>query len=608
MPGFISALSGSRFFYPAFLWFLILLSFSSVADFDYLSFDEDQVILRNPLITAPFGFEGLVDIFTSLATNQYSPLSVLSFWVEYNLFGFNSSISHLINLLLHLACATVVYLLAVAITGHRPLAWLVAAGWSLHPIQVETVAWVLERRNLLHSLFYFASMLAYIGFRRTGNRKNMWLALSLMLLSGLAKTLAFMQPLSWLMLDMLERRAITRELLKEKLPALLLALVLFLTTFLAAQQEFHPGDKSSLNFRAAAGSVVFYSMKAFLPTGLSATYELNRLDPGTEGISLTAVLSLFLLFAAAGLCNRVAAAGILFFLVHLAPMSGLVRVGYNFYAALHFMYVPLLGLIVATAALAVQAAGRYIRMTAVFRSAAFLLVFLLAATSFQHTQFWKNTGTLFEHSLQIDPLNRFARNQLAIFYEEAGRYDEAAGHFKKLIDEYPAFFGGYYGLARIYSIQGHVDKALEMFKQAVRLNVGRSDILNDFGRLLIRLKKYREAEEAFSQSLELEPGRTGLLLRAETRRSCGDYPGATADLTMLIYNQPGNLSYRLARIETLCESGNWPAVFLDLHSLLRVVAQLSPCPEDDFASIARHFAGRWHLLLPYSSVVASFLG
>ncbi len=282
-----------------------------------------------------------------------------------------------------------------------------------------------------------------------------------------------------------------------------------------------------------------------------------------------------------------------------------VKLLYNFYAALHFMYVPLFGLIGAAVALAAQA-GRSIGRAAAFKAAGFLLVFMLAALSCQHSQVWKNTGTLFEHSLQIDSLNRFARNQLAIFYEEAGRHDEAAGHFKRLIDEYPAFFGGYYGLARIYSAQGHVDKALEMFKQAVRLNIDRSDILNDFGRLLLRLRRYREAEETFSQSLELEPGRTALLLRADARRSQGNYPGATADLTMLICNQPGNLAYRLARIEALCEAGNWPAVFLDLQSLLRVVTQLSSCPEDDIAFIAKHFADRWHLLLPYSSVAASF--
>lgn len=607
MSGFISALAGSRFFYPGFLWLLILLTFWSVAGFEYLSFDEDQVILKNPLITAPLGFEGLVDIFTSLATNQYSPLSVLSFWVEYNLFGFNSSISHLINLLLHLICATAVYLLAAEIIGQKSVAWLVAAGWALHPIQVETVAWVLERRNLLHGLFYFASMFAYIRFRRTGRRRDMWLAVAAMLFSGLAKTLAFMQPLSWLMLDLLDKRPVSRELLKEKLPALLLALVLFLTTFLAAQQEFQPTDKSSLNFRAAAGSVVLYSEKTFFPAELSATYELNRLNPGTEGISLAVVLLFFLLFAVAGWCNRAAAAGILFFFVHLAPMSGLVRVGYNFYAALHFMYVPLLGLIAATVALAAKA-GHSIRATAVFQYAGFLLVLLLAALSFQHSQIWKNTGTLFEHSLQLDPVNRFARNQLAVFYETAGRNDEASGHFKKLIDEYPDFFGGYYGLARIYAVQGQTDKALEMFTQAVRLNDGRGGILNDYGRLLLRLRRYREAEEAFLKSLELEPGRTALLLRAEARRSRGNYPGAIADLTMLVYNQPGNLSYRLARIETLFEAGNWPAVFLDLHLLLLSVASLSPCPEDDFAFIAEHFAGRWHLLLPYSSVFTFVFG
>ncbi len=559
-----------RYVLPLLLMFLVLTVFSSLRCAEYLRFDEDRVILGNPLIKAPLGFSGLVDIFTSLATNQYSPLSVLSFWLEYNLAGFNSSLSHLINLLLHVCCTLIIYASIASING-RNVAWLVAALWAVHPVQVETVAWVLERRNLLHAVFYFASLLVYLRYIKSGRRFDLGLALLFMILSGLAKTLAFLLPGGWLLLDWAMNREMSWHLIREKSAALLLAVALLLTTFAAADSGIQPGASSGLNLKAGAGGVAFYFGKALFPAGLSATYEQNAQNAGSDAYGLPLLLAAFVSMLLIAVANRVAAAGILFFLLQILPMSGLVRVGYNFYAGLHFLYIPLLGLIVALMAaidhfVCVRLSRRFLE------NAGLVVVLLLSVMSYGYCQVWMNTGTLFEHSLLLDPANRFARNQLAIYYEDQGRLTEAEAHFRELIRVYPDFFGGYYGVARIFAVQNRSADALAMFERAAMLNIDRGDIPRDHGCLLMRLRRFRAAEDEFTRSLLNEPGRHSLMLRAEARRRQGDYTGASNDLVLLAQSAPANLAAQSALMLVLAEGGRWLAA---VEILLRLLPQLA---------------------------------
>ncbi len=593
--------SGWRRILPLFLVILMLAVFSSLVQAEYLMFDEDQVILRNPLIMAPIGFSGLVDIFTSLATNQYSPLSVLSFWLEYNLVGFNSSFSHLINLLLHVCCAITIYALMTSFSS-QIVAWLIAALWAVHPVQVETVAWVLERRNLLHAMFYFASLLVYLRYIKSGRRFDIGLALLFMLLSGLAKTLAFMVPAGWFLLDWVMNREISWHLIREKTAALLLAVALLLTTFVAADSGIQPGASSGLNLKAGAGGVAFYFAKAVIPAGLSATYELNSRNAGPDGYNLLLLLAAFVSMLIIASVNRFAAAGILLFLLQIAPMSGLVRVGYNFYAGLHFLYIPLLGLVVAV----VAAIGHFARAgfsRRCLESSGLVVVLLLSILSYQYCQVWMNTGTLFEHSLLLDPANRFARNQLAIYYEERNQLVEAEAHFRELMKIYPDFFGGYYGIARIFALQNRSEEALDMFERAANLNIDRGDIPRDHGRLLMSLRRFRAAEDEFTRSLQYEPGRRSLMLRAEARRRQGDYTGAINDLDLLARSAPGNLAGQIELMRVLVEGGRWlPA----LEIVLRLLPQVAADPRsaaDWAAGISEPVCLQ---LMPYRSLFAFY--
>jgi hypothetical protein len=187
-------LSERRYQIPA-LFLVCLITYSSVFVADYVHFDEHVEILDNHLITAPFSAASLWKILVSFEANQYTPLSLISFWVEYNLAGFNSTLSHLLGFVLHFLCVLLVYDLSRELLNDAAKAVMAAAIWAVHPLQVETVAWVLERRNILFGLFYLASLSAYCRFIKSRKSGLLLMACVFMHVSGLAKTIEFMLPL-----------------------------------------------------------------------------------------------------------------------------------------------------------------------------------------------------------------------------------------------------------------------------------------------------------------------------------------------------------------------------------------------------------------------------
>ena len=553
------------------LWLLLIVAYAPVINADYLLYDENIEILGNPLIKAPLSLVALKDIFTAFSANQFTPLSTLSFWVEYNIFGFNSSVSHLVNLLLHLAAASMVFLLLRSLTQRPLFSLVIAALWAVHPMQVETVAWVLERRNLLYGVFYFASLHAYVNYQTTGSRKDLALATLFVALSGLAKALAFLLPVCWLMLDWVKRRRLSARLLLEKTGGFCVAAALFAVLLFAASDEIANSGPEINNYQVASYGMSLYIARTLLPVNLSAACDINNATAGrlAAGPYYLLLLIAFAIYISSK--NRMVAFAMLFYFLHILPLSGLIRVGYQFYAAWHFMYVPLLGVLVAL----VTTVDDCILNTGKGKLAVPLslaLILLLAVISFNHSSVWQNSQTLFENCLKIDPENRFARNQLALHFFIQDRFAEAATHYEEIIRLYPTFYGGYHGLGRVKMAFSQAVAAEKLFDQAVYYNVGRSDVLNDRGYLRLFLKKFRGAEEDFSESLACEDDADVRYLRAGSRRRQGEYTGAIDDMLLIIAAQPDNFSARASLFEIFVESGRYLAA---LEPLLAMVGEIS---------------------------------
>jgi len=272
------------------LWLLVIVTFASVITAEYVLYDETIDILGSDMIKAPLSFASFKAIFSTFTSNQFTPLSVLSFWLEYNIFGFNSSVSHLVSLLLHLACVTMVFWLLKAMTQRPLFSWVITAVWALHPMQVETVAWVLERRNLLYGFFYFASLHSYVNYQNSRSRKSLALATVCLVLAGLSKALAFILPLSWLMLDWLKSRSFSLQLFKEKAAGFVLSAIFFALAFFAAHGEIASDAQGFLNWSMACYNISFYAIKTLLPFNLLPAYESTGLSraflPPARSISL----------------------------------------------------------------------------------------------------------------------------------------------------------------------------------------------------------------------------------------------------------------------------------------------------------------------------------
>jgi len=558
------------------LWLFVIVTFASVITAEYVLYDETIDILGSDMIKAPLSFASFKAIFSTFTSNQFTPLSVLSFWLEYNIFGFNSSVSHLVSLLLHLACVTIVFWLLKAMTQRPLFSWVVAAVWALHPMQVETVAWVLERRNLLYGFFYFASMHSYVNYQNSRSRKSLALATVCLVLAGLSKALAFILPLSWLMLDWLKGRKFSKELFYEKIPALCFSTGLFSILFLAAKAEIINSEQAINNYLVASYGMSLYIAKTFLPFNMSAVCEINTSTVGM--LSSGPVYFLMVLIPAIwiGLKNRLCAFGVLFYFLHILPLSGLIRVGYQLYAGYHFMFLPLFGVLLALAGfIDMHLRKPQTGLLAFYLSLVGILV--LAGISFNHSFVWQNSETLFKDCLQNDLENRFARNQLAVHYEINKRYDEAIAEFSEVIRQYPTFYGGYHGLGRINMALGKPVEAGKNLDLAVKYNVGRSDILNDRGYLRLFLKQYRGAEEDFSESLGYYENAEIRHLRSETRRRQGDYSGAANDMQAVISEQPANFSARASLVETLVEGGRYLAA---VEPLLIIFSEVNANPQN----------------------------
>lgn len=539
------------------LWLLIIAVFFQVLEADFVDFDEQETILSNPAVTASFSIESLKNIFTSFSSNQYTPLSIASHWLEYNLVGFNSAFSHLINLLLHLLGATAVFLLGHSLFGSTPQALLAAAFWAVHPLQVDTVAWILERRNLLFGMFFFASMMSYAHYVDSKKRLHLALATACVLLSGISKTLAFFLPFFWLLIDWVKERPLSARLLSEKWLGWILSAILLYLLFAGALDGIPVNNDRFLKWDNASYAIGFYAAKTIFPSGLTPTFEENA---STVGLFDRGFLYLFFFLIIAGIMsrgNRAIFAGFIFYLCNIIPLSGLIRVGYPFYVSCHFVYVAFWGLIMALGFWFRDVASLYVSPKKLW-GAGLLTLLLMSGLSFAHSSIWKNSITLFEYALKVDPDGKFSRNQLAGAFIKEKRYEDAELHYTELTKRYPDFYSGYNGLGLIFSRRGEYARARGMFDKAIERGEREAVSLRNRGMLRFAISDFQGAEEDLTRSIANDPHNLKTRFhRVELRARCGQYGAAIEDIVEIVSRQPGNLSPAIRWFELLLESGEY---------------------------------------------------
>jgi tetratricopeptide (TPR) repeat protein len=466
-------------------------------------------------------FSGLCTLWSHpTALQQYYPLAGTTFWIDYHLWEFWTLPYHVENVLLHTAAALLFWQLLRRLGV--PGAWLAAGVFALHPVMVESVAWITERKNVLSLVFFLGSLLAYgryVAFWEgkdeveAPRRRSIYvLALVLFLGALFSKTTTVSLPAVILLLEWWKRGSIRwRRDVLPTLPFFALALGLSMTTYWLEQN--HVGAKGAdfaMTFPERcliAGRVPwFYIGKLLWPVNLCFVYPRWGLEVASWWqwiYPATALAALFAFWLARGRIGRGPATGVFFFVGTLFPVLGFVNAYGMRYAFVwdHWVYLSSLGLIVVVTALVVRGIGRGIE----FRGLAVVVLLVLSILTWRECRAYTDLETLWRTTIARNPNCWMAYNNLGKELFQKGRVDEAMSQFQEAIRQRPKDAEAYCGLGAALGWEGRIDEAIAQIQKAVQLEPNDADAHNNLGNAMLRKGRISEAISQYQEAIRLKP-------------------------------------------------------------------------------------------------------
>ncbi len=471
----------------------------------------------NAHITAPGlrSWHGLYRIwFDVRATQQYYPLTETGFWVQYKLWGNAVLGYHLVNILLHALASVMVALVLrqLAIPG----ALLAAAIFALHPINVETVAWITEQKNTLSAVFYLGAAMAY--FRFDQNRGASWYlaALVLFVLSLASKIVAVTLPAALLVIFWWQRGRLSWR--RDVLPLLpFFAIGVVAGVFVSWVERKLTGaegpdfELSILQRCLLPGRVIwFYLGKLCWPADLHFIYPRWEINPGVWWQYVFPLALLMLVGVLWWLSRwwRGPLAGLLFFAGTLFPVLGFLNVLWFClsYVADHFPYLANLGIIalVAAGATLLSARGGQWRRLAGYAFSLGLLT-VLAALTWRQSQMYTDLETLCRTTIERTPACWVAHKNLGLILAERGQVDEAIVQYRKAVEIKPDYAEAHYSLGVVLARRGQVDEAIAQYQKAVEIKPDYAEALNNLGLALAQCGRLNEAIAEYQKAVEINP-------------------------------------------------------------------------------------------------------
>jgi len=502
-----------------FLAGMTLFLYHPVVNHDFINLDDWQYVLNNREVTAGVTLRGLGWTFTSFHASNWHPLTWLSHMIDVEIYGLDPGGHHGTNLFFHILNTVLLFLILTRMTGAPGKSGIVAALFAFHPLHVESVAWVAERKDVLSTFFLFLMLGAYALYVERPGRWKCGIALVFFALGLMAKPMLVSAPFLLLLLDVwpLRRRPVPdRPPSKtEKIPFFALAV---LSSGITLYAQASGGAMRSLEAipladRAANAlvSAVTYMGKMFWPAGLSVFYPYPAAIPFWKVLGAAALLVLITVFVFREKARRPwFFTGWLWYLISLFPVIGIVQVGPQSMAD-RYTYIPLIGLFIALTWAVDETLSR--RRFPVFASASLVLILLagLSSTTWFQLSHWKNSRSLFTHALEVTENNALAHNNLAVALADDGEREAAVNHFQEAIRVNPRHFSAHFNLANHLVALGRGDQAVFHYREAIRFNPGYTAAHNNLGVVLLRQGNLEGAEAHLLEALKHGPVKEGML-------------------------------------------------------------------------------------------------
>jgi protein O-mannosyl-transferase len=497
-----------------FLAAAIWLVFGQTFGYEFVNYDDNLYVADNPAVLGGLSLKGIVWAFTHNVNFNWTPLTVISHMLDCQLYGTQAGWHHLTSVLLHMASAIVLFLVFKGMTGALWRSAFVAAVFAIHPLHVESVAWIAERRDVLSGLFFMLTLGAYAGYVRRPQSLGRYLMVVLMLaLALLSKPMVVTLPFVLLLLDYwpLKRfaqpggRSVPWRLIAEKVPLLALSGAACVAT-LFAQQEAIQSLPLSLRIGNALVSYVAYLGQMIYPAGLAVNYPY----PG-NGLALWKIIAAFVLLLVIS-TGAVATwrkqpwflIGWLWYLGMLVPAIGLIQSGLRAQAD-RYTYLPQIGLyVLLTWAVADLCAGwRHRRVVLGGGSASILLALIFCART--QASYWRNSESLWTHTLVCTSDNVIGHNNLGDALLKKGSVNEAIAHFQKALQIKPDYVEACYNLGNALLQKGEVDEAIAQYQKVLQIKPDDAETCYNLGNALLQKGRVDEAITHYQKALQIKP-------------------------------------------------------------------------------------------------------
>lgn len=493
---------------------LVIFIYAQTVGFNFINFDDNLYIYENRYVATGLSLTNIQWAFTHFHSANWHPLTWISHQLDATLFGLNAGGHHATNVVLHLINSILAFVVFRKYSDNIAVSAVIAALFAVHPMHVESVAWISERKDVLSTMFWLLTMWSYFSYvKKDKNRNYYFLTIALFILGLLSKPMLVTLPFVLLLLDygFLERlksRADLKGLIVEKIPFFALSAVSAYVTVLAQKSWGAIQSLEMLPFQTrffnAFVSYTKYIFSFFYPAKMSVwyPYDQNLTAPEIIGsVSLIIAVSAFCLWK---LEKKYLLTGWLWFLGTLVPVIGLVQVG-NQPIADRYTYIPFFGLFIMLVFGLKDLLDRFKIDEKVFYGIWIIAVLIFAFAAHIQTSHWKGDETLYQHSLSVTKNNYIVLQTYCHHLMLKDRLDEAENLCRQAIEIKPDFAGAQNTLGIVEFKRGNFEAAAEDFKKTIEISPNYEGIYFNYSNALSLVGKPEEAEEQLKKAYAVTP-------------------------------------------------------------------------------------------------------
>jgi Flp pilus assembly protein TadD len=545
------------------LFAITLATFAATMGHGFLNYDDNIYVLDNEYVQAGLGWDSLKYAFNTFDSGNWIPLVWLSYLLDATCFGINPTAFHAVNVLLHSLNAALLFVWLERWTGRPGRSFAVAALFAVHPLHVESVAWVAERKDLLSLFFFLLMLIAYEGYTRSLSPWRYALVLVCYTLGLLSKSMLVTAPLLLCLIDRWPARAweptdspapplpsrSRARLFFEKVPLLLLALIIGLITIRAQDagttSAFTSWDRIPLPYRIGNAIIAYawYLTKSLVPSGLCLMYShpMTRLSWPWVALSALLLIAISVFVARERRQHGYLPFGWLWFLIALLPVIGILQVGTQARAD-RYTYLPQIGLCIAIVWQAEWWLRKLPASIWIGRTALAASVILLALATLRQISYWSDIETLWQHAIAASPENWEAHRQLGTLCMIQSRPDEASDHLQMALRWNPRMVDVHANLGWIDRLRQDWPAARKHYEDALAISAGYETSMQGLVIVLKQQKQIAQAAPYLQRYLQRRPH--DLRMRNELGliyARAGDLPAAYTEFALAAKIDPDDL-------------------------------------------------------------------